>query len=527
MHSIPAAMMWETLHRGRLILFGSALAANALPLLLFTALGHDGALDPSDPNQIAMHIVFVQIYPFLFGIAALSAVGAPARLYALPIRTGTLVLLQSLQAMLLVAAEMLVSTLAINALFDLRWPLWGPALYGAVVVIVIQAMLWLADRSLCLAPTIAVPAGGLGLWFKAHYGPVFSMPTHYWDVVTPIDVATLALIAVAAFGPAVVGVSRNRRGEAPLSIGLVDWLNRVLESTADHRVALRTPAEAQLWYEWRQKGWSMPAVVIMGLVMGLGIWLIGIRQAQELYEGFVAGGALCVLATFLAGFVLGAAGNPRNGDVRMGPFLATRPMTTTAMARAILKCAAKNVLFGWSIWAVSFLAIFGVLRTIGVGFPLNLPEPFGWWYLPATLVGSWAAFGVLSPLSLSGRQRLAVGLIVGVMALMVGLLLYSKMVLTREGQELFVRWGLAAVAILLVIGTAVAFITARRRSLIGTPTVLTAAIAWTLASAAVALGLVSARADALVASLYVAGVAAIAISPLATAPLALAWNRNR
>jgi hypothetical protein len=524
MRSIPVAMIWETLRRGRWNLITSALAANAVPCLLFSVLGHEGALDPADSSQIAMHVVFAQIYPFLFGFAALAAIGSPARLYALPIRTSTLVVLQMLLAMLLVAAEMLASTAALNAVFDLRWPLWGPALFGAVAVVVIQATLWLADRSLWLAAAIGFPVGALGLWFKAHYGPLFSRPTHYWDVVTPLDAVTLALIAAAAYGVAVVGVARNRRGERPLSIGLVDWLIRVFAASPSRQVAFRTPERAQLWFEWRKKGWSMPAVAIMGLVVGLGIWLAAARDAQSLFEGFVAGGALFVTAMFLGGFVLGHEGGR---DIRIGPFLATRPMTTTDMARALLKCAAKSVLIGWSIWAVSFLLVVCVLRAMGIELSLTLPAPFGWWYVTATLVGAWAAFGVLGPLALAGRERLLVGLIFGGVSLLIGLLLFSKITFTREAQEQFFRWGLAALALLLVAGTGIAFAAAHRRSLIGTATAVTAASLWGLTSASVALSWNFAGADRLVISLWATGVLALAVSPLATAPLALAWNRNR
>ncbi len=214
-------------------------------------------------------------------------------------------------------------------------------------------------------------------------------------------------------------------------------------------------------------------------------------------------------------------------DIRIGPFLATRPMTTTDMARALLKCAAKSVLIGWSIWAVSFLIVACVLRAIGVELSLTLPAPFGWWYVPATLVGAWAAFGVLGPLALAGRERLLVGLIFGGVSLLIGLLLFSKITFTREAQEQFFRWGLAALALLLVAGTGIAFAAAHRRSLIGTPMAVTAASLWGLTSASVALGWNFAGADRLVISLCAAGVLALAVSPLATAPLALAWNRNR
>jgi hypothetical protein len=526
MRSIPLAMMWETLRRGRWNLVTSALAANAVPFLLFSILGHEAAIDPDDSSQIQMHVVFVQIYPYIFGIAVLAAIGSPARLYALPIRTSTLVALQLLQTMTAVAAEVFVSTAVLNAMFGLRWPLWGPALFGAAAAVVLQAATWLADRSLWLAPAIALPGGTLGLWFKARYGPVFSRPTHYWDVVTPLDAATLVLIAVFAYGVAVAGVARNRRGEPPMSIGLVDWLRRIFVAPRAAGAPFRTPADAQLWFEWRKKGLAMPALVALGLVLGLGLWLVTVRDAKALYEGFVAGGALFVPAAFLCGLFMGHVGG-RDGQLRIGHFLATRPMTTTDMARAILRCTAKSVLFGWLTWVVSFLALIGVLQAVGVGFPFKLPEPFGWWYLPATLVGAWAGCGVLYPLGLAGRQGLATGVIFWAVCLLVGLLLFSKLVLSREGQEQFIRWGLAALAIVLVAGTAAAFVAARRRSLIGMPTILTAAGAWGFASALVAFGRFAAPADVLIAACVAAGVLALAVSPLATAPLALAWNRNR
>jgi hypothetical protein len=213
-------------------------------------------------------------------------------------------------------------------------------------------------------------------------------------------------------------------------------------------------------------------------------------------------------------------------DMRIGPFLATRPMTTKDLAHSILKCAAKSVLIGWSIWAASFLAVIAILQAIGVGFSLRLAEPIGWWYVPAILVGAWAGLGLLGPLTLTGRQWLVGGVIFGNVSLLIGLLLFSKFALTREGQEQFFRWGLAVLAMLLVAWTGIAFAAAYRRSLIGPRAALRAASVWGVASAIVALGL-SAGDNALTRSLCVAGVLALAVSPLATAPLALAWNRNR
>jgi hypothetical protein len=524
MRSILVAMMWETLRRGWWSLITFGLAVNVFPCALYTALGRYVEIDPLDKAQLLMHLIFVQIYPLGFGVVAIAAVGAPARLYALPIRTSTLVALQLLQVSLLVAAEILVSTAALNALYGLRWPLWGPALFGAVAVAGLQAVVWLGDRSFWVAPAILFPGAALGLWYKAHYGPVFSFLTHYWDVVTPLDVATLTLVAASAYGVGVVGVGRNRRGENPLSIGFVDWIRRLFEAWPERDAAFRTPAEAQLWFEWRLKGWLMPGMAIVGLVMGLGMWLLASRDAQELYEGALGVGGIFVLVTFMCGFLLGWVGNR---DFQISAFLATRPMTTTDIAWTILKCAAKSLFFGWLIWAASLLALMGVLRAIGVRFALELPEAFGWWYLPATLIGGWSGFAFLGPLGLGGMRRLLIGLIFGGAALLIGLLLLSGFLLSIEGQVEFVRWGLAVLASLLVAGTAAAFVIAYRRSLIGTRTVLAAASVWALVSLIVAVGLRSGPGGAVAISFYAAGTLALAVSPLATAPLALAWNRNR
>jgi hypothetical protein len=531
MRSIPMAMTWETLRRGWWSLITFGLAVNILPCLLYTALGHEVAIDPLEKSQLLMHIGFLQIYALGFGVVAISATGAPSRLYALPIRTSTLVALQMLLAALLVAAEILLSTAAINAVFGLGWPLWAPALFGAVAVAVLQAVLWLADRSFWIAPAIACPGAALGLWYKAHYGSFFSFPTHYWEVVTPLDVATLALVAAGAYGVAVVGVARNRRGETPLSIGLFDRLSRVFAAWPERGAAFGTPGEAQLWFEWRKKGWAMPAMVILGLLTGLGMWLLAVRGAKELFEGAVAGGAFFVLVALMIGFLLGHVGGR---DFRIDPFFATRPMTTTDMAWATLKCAAKSLLFGWLIWAASLLAVMGALWAMGVGFAFDLPEPLGWWYLPATLVGAWAGFGFWGPLAMGGRGRLLIGLAFGAPALLIGLMVFWNWALSLEGQVQFLRWGLAGLAIAVVAGTAAAYVAAYRRSLIRLPAVLTATSAWGLLTAASEWGLLAAIAtplfglvDAIVVSCWTAGVLALAVSPLATAPLALAWNRNR
>lgn len=474
-----------------------------------------------------LHTLLVEINLLMFGAAVFGVLGTPARLYAFPIRTSALVLVQMLEGMVAVAVELLMSTAVLNAAFGLRWPLWGPAIFAAAVFAVILGVVRLFEKSAWVIFAMTVAMTGLSLWFKSRGGAVLGPATRLWTDVTPADVLTLVLTAGFAYGMAVAGVARNRRGEPPISIGFVAWFLRNFSATTSQTGRpFRTPVQAQLWFEWRKKGLVIPFTVSMGLVMGLVLWLIASRDTEALYEGLVATGALISFLGFGNGFLLGKV-DSRDPNLQIGQFQATRPVTSTEMARTILKCAAIGLVIGWTIWAASFLALAETLRALQVTFPLRLPAPLGWWYFPATLVGPWAAMGLSTPLFLTGRKGLFATIIIGSMVFVIGLMLFSRLAFSHEGQEQFFRWALLVVGIMLVLGTIWSFLAAQRRSLIGTPTIVVAASVWGMLCALVAIYGISHPEEGLSAYISAAGILTLAVSPLATAPLALAWNRNR
>src|SRR5437667_12048436 len=100
MRSIPLAITWEMLRRGRWGLIAAVLAANALPAIILTALCLDGAVDPGEPSHIIVHVVLVQINLFIFGAAVFAAQGTPARLYAFPVPTSSLLAVHMVPAMI-------------------------------------------------------------------------------------------------------------------------------------------------------------------------------------------------------------------------------------------------------------------------------------------------------------------------------------------------------------------------------------------------------------------------------------------
>ena len=89
--------------------------------------------------------------------------------------------------------------------------------------------------------------------------------------------------------------------------------------------------------------------------------------------------------------------------------------------------------------------------------------------------------------------------------------------------------------VIYILGTAWAFATARRRELIGSPTVWAALAIWGALCICGVLFWAQHRSDIGTSPLaspvavfvHVVGLFALVVFPLAAAPLALTWNRNR
>ena len=526
MKSVPLAMTWEMLWRGRWGLPAAVLGANLLPAILLAALRYEGAVDSGDPSQIVIHIALVQINMFIFAAAVFVAQGQPSRLYAFPVPTSALVAWHLLPAMAVVAIESLVSTAVLNAAFDMDWPLWGPALFVAVMLASVQAAVWLTEKSAWVVVALGAVATVPALWFKSRYGATFSQPSRYWMEVTPAEILTMLVFAVLAYFTGVVAVARNRRGEALLSLGIVAWLDRLFDSAPDLGLHFRTPAQAQLWFEWRHKGWAMPGTVVFCSLFGFVAWLIFSRDAGDLFHGFVVGGGLLSAFGLIGGLIMGNSG-PQDSNFEIGSFLATRPMTNTQLARTILKTAAKSALVAWIIWAMAFLALYLLLLACDLVPQTTIPKELGWWYFPATALGPWIVLSLAASIGLTGRSRPFLDLFLLSFAMFIILSLFSKFALSHQAQLQFGRGVVYTIAVVMVVGTSWALAAARRRSLIGWPTVYVATGAWVALAAPVVLEWTLHPAAPLHIYAIVVGITALTVAPLATAPLAVAWNRNR
>jgi hypothetical protein len=527
MRSIPVSMTWEVLARGRWGLAFATLGAIAFPSMILIALQHDGHVDAQDRSMLIMNVVMMYVDVMIFGAALYAARGRISRLYAYPARTSTLVAWRLLPAMVIIAVQMVACIATLNVLFDLRWPIWGPAMMAGVAVAAVQAAVWLTEKSAhWLLVAVTIVGAMLGLWFKSRYGGMFSDPTHFWQQVTPADALTMLTIAATAYWVAVRAVSRNRRGDPPLSLGFIDWLERTFNSApaADRR--LDTPFRAQCWFEWQRKGWVMPTGVFFMLVVGLVAWRLGSRRAEDLFLGFLGGGAVLGFIGFIGGLLFGNVG-PNDANYTMGHFLAARPMSDADMARAILRTAFKSLILAWSIWALAFVVVCGCLAASGSGAVLKWPNNVSLLYLPATLFGPWMVTSTFVSLGLAGRTEYVLQIFFTVVAAVFALMLASKFLLTPSAQTLLGRSLASVLGIVIMIACVTVFAAARRRRLIQSPTTWAAALAWATATVAIALQLPAEAEPRLLGYLLVATIVALAVAPVAAAPLALSSNRHR
>ncbi len=524
MPSIPAALTWELFDRGRWGLPAAALGALVFPIILLSALRQEGALSPADTGMLTLHFALVGTNLVMFGAALVSNSWNMARLHAYPATNATLVTWRLLPAMIVMYIETIAWTAALNALFHLDWPLWGPALTSAVALAAVMAVLWLTLNSRWMIVAQLVLALALGILFNSRYGDMFGGPAHYWTDVTPAEVLTLVAIAAVAWRVAVFGVARHRCGHPPFSLGLHALLARLLRRTPSGARVYRSPAHAQYWYHLRN-GWIAPWITIAVLVIGLTIWLFNSRQPDDLARYVIGLAGFVIFGAFVAGIVVGDVSSGREGF--MGSFLATRPMAPADQARTALLAGAASLLSAWAVWAVAALLAFAGCALLGALPSPLIPLDQDWRQVPVAFVGSWMFLGNLTAVVLAGRPRGFVKLVCLAIAGYIALELAANYALApgihqQASLAFAIAFGLAC-----LVGTIAAFVAARRRGLINAPTAWASLGAWaTLAGLTV---LVLRPTPATHYGTYVAlvGLLALAVAPLAAAPLALAWNRHR
>lgn len=528
MRSIPIAMTWELLRRGRWYLLLGLVGANLLPLILLTALRIDNAIYPNEPQFITIQVVLVQIHIFTFGAALLAFHEITPRQYTMPVTSSTLVTWRLLPAMVLMSLEQIVSTILLNKLFGLNWPFWGPALLAPVTLAIVLSGLWYAQQSPSQPIYVIISGTLIGLWYKSRCGPVFSLPTHMWSTVTAGEILTLCGAGLAAYFVSVAGINRGRRGESPEPMLLLHLLTLDVTAAmppATPRRAFHSAKDAQFWFEWNKKGLVLPMVVVLALSVAVAMWLVFSRDPYALLEGLIAGGMLLSGGGMLGGLVIGNSGST-DADLDMGQFLATRPMTSRDLAMTLLKVAFRSVVISWSLWAAAFGVVTAIIMMTGGNVVTPVLGKVWWWYFPATLAACWVVVTSSACMALTGRGTLWAKLFGAVLPVCLIVMLLTQL-LDRELQDWLFSIFLCVSGASAAGFAAWTMMAARSRMLIDSRVVVSAGLVWAVLASTVIFESLRHSGNHVPLTVFIAGLAAWVVAPLSATPLAICANRHR
>jgi len=349
------AIAWEFRQRHRFALI--ALATYALAFvavrLLFPGPGQPLRLDP--PNGIAGAVIAPLSTAFMYFLAVFSfGLGGdlvarqspfPARMFTLPVTTRALAGWPMLFGTAAVASLWLVAAPFVRWSWGLELPLIWPALLGSVFLAWTQVLTWTAYGLPGLRIMVTV------LWLAALDAAVILAVQ--LEVPEPGLVAMLAPQLPLAYLAACFVVARARRGEVPDWRGVFARASRIAHVLSPRPDRFPSPTRAQLWFEWRQQGRVLPALVGILLPFELGLLYLARDEPPVLVELTLLG--VLLTPPLMAGFTAVTAGQPgRDGGDSSGVTLtATRPLTSAALVAAKLQAAIWSTLVAWLLVLVA------------------------------------------------------------------------------------------------------------------------------------------------------------------------------
>ncbi len=496
-------------------------------------------------DPVILQTIFRIVEWFVVPALLLCEVTHVRPLYILPLTSRQILRAQLALGILAIVALHLFNVVFYRVAFGATLPLWGPLMILIPAVIAAAGLAaWLADFRWWrpfVAGAVVIGAGNavgnrhLLEWLGGT--PVDRSAA--WLTPTSVEFFGIMLLGAVGYFLALRGIERDRCSELrawpdldTLLHSFAARLSRLLRSPVT-ATPYRSGVSAQFWFEFWQKGLILP---IIATCLG-GLSMIGAYYSPYVWLAGFADGLPVILATcfFVGGVITGLTNLGRQGKANgmaIGEYRATRPLTDTQLASAFLKAALATVFatamigaafaliaFGWSTFEISERALL-----MSRGFGDLLPK------LPATVAVSWCLLGLAASIAMTGRAWVMIlPLALGIGALLDGPLV-ERLPMSRAGLEFLTRTFVWAVVLSIVAGSIAAYVIAFRRKLVSLRTVSIGGILW----AAVTVGLLNLAAlldesqpMTLEAITIFATFAALVVVPLATAPLALSWNRHR
>jgi hypothetical protein len=544
MRSTAAVFAWQfrQRHRWGLLAVIGYLSVQAVVKLVIADRGLHFSFD--DLSFAALVVVplsstflyFLSIFSFgLSGDLAGRQSMYPARMFTLPVTSAALagwpMLYGSVAMVIMWFATRLLGLWPSDAVVPVIWP----SLLAASLLAWTQALTWMPYPFRGLRVTITV------LWL-ATFDAIVMLALNF-KASEPVMLALLAPHVPLAYLVARSAIARARRGDVP------DWQGRFARvgRTADVQWQARhyfpSPGRAQLWFEWRQYGPSLPWSMAILLPFELAL-LFPFRDTPELIFEVL----IIVLFTppLMAAFVAGniaRSGSTSGDSYGVTPFVATKPLTNGSLIAAKMKAMAWSTLAAWipvliatpialRLSGAAPVVIERAHRLIEV---MGMPRAMAilMMGLAALIASTWKQLVQSLYIGMSGREWIVKGSVFAVLTFLAVVLPVAVWV-SGSRQAMAVLWTnlgpIAAVLVCLKLSAAVWIaMRLREKRLLSDRTLVIGALCWDVAVFAL-YGLMVWIVPLILIESYILALVAILEVPLArvaAAPLALAWSRHR
>ena len=456
----------------------------------------------------------------------------PARMFTLPLTAGALAAWPMVYGCGGAAALWIATRICAVWPSGIPVPIVWPGFLAASLVAWTQALTWMPYPARGLRVIAAV------LWLCV-IDTIVLLALNY-QATERVMLAILAPQVPLAYVTARFGLARARRGGVP-TVSIAAPRRGGVDGPARQR-PFRSPSRAQVWFEWRRHGRSLPLLVGMLLPFELCLLFIFRDTPVLVLETLVM---VCGTPGFMAGFVAATVSRPgsRAGDAfGLAPFIATKPISTGTLVAAPLEATLWSTAAAWLLIVVAVplgLTLSGtwpvvldrVARTEGVFGPART--------MAIALLGcagfvAWTWKRLVQGLyvGLTGRAWLAKANAFGTLVLLLcaGLVLW----LARIDAVLAwiwdaVPWILIALAALKMMAAAWIFTRVFRARLMTDGTLVAVAACW-CGAVFVLYGVLVWFVDTPFVPHYLlllAAIVTVPLSRLSASPLALAWNRHR
>ena len=543
MRSSAAAIAWEFRARHRWGLIALAGYLVVLAAIKLIAPGLTFNMDSGERFGVVVMVPLATTFLYVLTVFSFGLSGDvagrpslyPARMFTLPVSTTAL----TLWPMLYGAATMAILWLATR--FLAVWPsgfdiptIW-PALAAVSFLAWTQALTWMPYGLPGVRVILAV------LWLSTMDAIVLlALRYHASELVM---VAIVAPPIPLAYVAARTAVARARRGAVPDWRGLIAWALPTAAFPAQRRTGFSSPARAQVWFEWRRHGWTLPALVGILLPFELALLWLARDAAEFLFELLF----LVAVTPPVMAALIGWSGSKPHPDVSdasgLSPFSATRPLTSPELIVAKLEVATWSTLAAWGLvlvttplalaWSGTWPVVMDRAQRLHDAIGTARAVVLGLFILAGFIVSTWKQLVQSLHIVLTGRAWLIKGSVALTLTLLILLGPVVEWIIDSPGAQraLWNALPLILAGLVALKMSAAAWIATRlaRSRLLGDRALVVGAASWCVAVLMLFGVLVWFFSTPFVARYVLALIAILAVplARLSAAPLALAWNRHR